>query len=564
LKKNGLKKNEMANYFRKIVIVIFIVLFNLTFSKAQTNVTTIGGTSNYLPKFNGTSSVISSIIYETSSKIGVGTTTPSEVLSVSGNLFTSGNVKIDGTHLIYHSSNGVIDWGNGSGDLIFRKLSTEGDVNTFTQLAILKNGGNFGLLTTDPGSRLQINGNAAVGYSSNTAAPTNGLCVSGYSAFGTTDPLGYQMYVNGTSFFNGVVKVNGTPAQAGKLNAYSADAYAISGQTLSNNPVFSAGVFEGTATGIIALAGFHSTGSFASEARAVYGYAGNGTTANGTSIGVVGESSGDYYSIGVKGIPGASANFQYGVYGVGGGGGYAGYFAGDVYCTGDYLPSDERLKENIKSLDNPLDKLLLLKPKSYNYKNNEELKYMHLSKVGQMGFLAQDLEKVFPDLVKKTLQPAEFDKNGKIISASQEFKAINYLGLIPVIVGSMQEHDIKIKTLEEKIDSLISVIENIKSILGAEKNLSNSNNNFTTQLMQNVPNPANGQTEISYNLPPSYSQATIIIYDLNGKQIKKYNLTGSGKGKITIFEKELNSGMYIYSLIIDNILVDSKRMVITD
>src|SRR5580704_14013397 len=55
---------------------------------SATDVTTTGGTADYLPIFNGTSTVIDSVLYQTGSgntaKIGVNTTTPAATLDVAG------------------------------------------------------------------------------------------------------------------------------------------------------------------------------------------------------------------------------------------------------------------------------------------------------------------------------------------------------------------------------------------------------------------------------------------------------------------------------------------------
>lgn len=59
---------------------------------------------------------------------------------------------------------------------------------TGTALTILSTG-LVGVNTTDPGSWFQVNGNAAIGYSATTAAPSNGLAVSGSVGIGTTNPL---------------------------------------------------------------------------------------------------------------------------------------------------------------------------------------------------------------------------------------------------------------------------------------------------------------------------------------------------------------------------------------
>jgi hypothetical protein len=124
--------------------------------------------------------------------------------------------------------------------------------------------------------------------------------------------------------------------------------------------------------------------------------------------------------------------------------GYAGYFSGNIYCSGSYLPSDEKLKENIQPLENTLDKVMLLDVKTYFFK--QEFPEMNLPDSRQYGFTAQNIEEVFPELIK--LNPAK----GK--EQSIEFKAVNYIGLIPVLTEAMQEQQILLNAKDEKIDTL--------------------------------------------------------------------------------------------------------------
>ena len=97
---------------------------------------------------------------------------------------------------------------------------------------------------------------------------------------------------------------------------------------------------------------------------------------------------------------------------------------GDLYVTGNitaYFPSDVNLKSNVKPLQNAVDKVIQLKGCSFfwNEKAGE-------SKDGQKdyGVIAQDVEKVFPELVVE-------DKNG--------VKKVRYEGLIPVLIESIKE-----------------------------------------------------------------------------------------------------------------------------
>lgn len=105
----------------------------------------------------------------------------------------------------------------------------------------------------------------------------------------------------------------------------------------------------------------------------------------------------------------------------------SGYFAGDVVVS-----SDARLKANIVSLGTTLARLLLIDGKSYTMKKSGEQK---------IGVLAQDIQKVFPELVV-------VDQN--------EMLAVNYQGLVPVLINAMKEQDAKISKLEMMVEKLIS------------------------------------------------------------------------------------------------------------
>ena len=105
----------------------------------------------------------------------------------------------------------------------------------------------------------------------------------------------------------------------------------------------------------------------------------------------------------------------------------------DLTVSGDVVvSSDARLKANIASLGSTIAKLLLIDGKSYTMKKDGKQK---------IGVLAQDVQKVFPELVSK-------DDN--------EMLAVNYQGLVPVLINALKEQDEKISRLENLVQKLIS------------------------------------------------------------------------------------------------------------
>ena len=83
-------------------------------------------------------------------------------------------------------------------------------------------------------------------------------------------------------------------------------------------------------------------------------------------------------------------------------------------------------------------------------------------------------------------------------------------------------------------------------------------------LQQNTPNPFKQETTIAYRLPSDIQNAAICIYKLNGQQLKKYDLdTSVISDHITVDCSTFDAGMYIYALIVEGKVIDTKRMILT-
>jgi hypothetical protein len=83
-------------------------------------------------------------------------------------------------------------------------------------------------------------------------------------------------------------------------------------------------------------------------------------------------------------------------------------------------------------------------------------------------------------------------------------------------------------------------------------------------LEQNFPNPFNQSTTIRYTLPETFRSARILITTSSGRVFKQIPVSGSGANSITIEAGTFATGIYYYSLILDDTLVDTKRMIVTN
>jgi hypothetical protein len=104
--------------------------------------------------------------------------------------------------------------------------------------------------------------------------------------------------------------------------------------------------------------------------------------------------------------------------------------------------SDQRLKENIRDLDAGLAEVLSLKPRKFDWKEGKGQ-----DKKDVRGFIAQEFEQVFPDLIDEWKDPAP--------EGEEPYKSVRQ-DLIPVLVKAIQEQQAMIKSLEAKVAALES------------------------------------------------------------------------------------------------------------
>jgi len=245
--------------------------------------------------------------------------------------------------------------------------------------------------------------------------------------------------------------------------------------------------------------------------------------------------------------------------GISTGGRYAGFFHGDVkatnamYATAFNTPSDYRFKENIESVGSEsIDGLMKLNVVKYDLKQITvdtgdtakvpEYYYTDDSKVLERkhyGIIAQELQQIYPDLVYE-------GKDG--------YLSVNYMEIIPILVKTIQDLKVKVDNISDNPE---------KAAQRNEKAINATDILPSVVLYQNNPNPFTENTEIKCFVPDGITKADLYIYDMNGHQIDKRPIYNRGYVSIIIQGSSLDAGMYLYSLITDGAVVDTKRMILT-
>ncbi len=100
----------------------------------------------------------------------------------------------------------------------------------------------------------------------------------------------------------------------------------------------------------------------------------------------------------------------------------------DITAYSTTTQSDERLKKDIKKIDYD-NELLKLNPVSFKWND------VNKSNTSNVGFIAQEIETIFPELVKNGID---------------DYKSVNYTGLIPYLVKHIQKLEERIQILEKK------------------------------------------------------------------------------------------------------------------
>ena len=156
---------------------------------------------------------------------------------------------------------------------------------------------------------------------------------------------------------------------------------------------------------------------------------------------------------------------------------------------------------------------------------------------------AYQLKKFYPNLVQE-------DSYGNV--------SINYVEMVPLLVKAINELSSELAELKGT---------SAKKVKGKEETTAIEEQTAEVDMVrmdQNKPNPFSESTVITLSIPKDTKTATILIYDLSGKQVKSIPVNERGKTDITVYASDLTAGMYIYSLVVDGQVKVTRRMMVSE
>ena len=115
---------------------------------------------------------------------------------------------------------------------------------------------------------------------------------------------------------------------------------------------------------------------------------------------------------------------------------------GDVAISGSVFGvSDGKLKTNVRSINNALQIVGQLNPLMYEF-DTQKYDALQLAQGTQYGLIAQDVEKILPELITELN-----------LTESESYKSVNYNALIPILIEAIKEQQKEIDLLTEKIEN---------------------------------------------------------------------------------------------------------------
>ena len=316
---------------------------------------------------------------------------------------------------------------SGAATLVSGVLNVPQYSESDTLLSVTQRGASTSVATNFTGS-LTVNGSGAGAYfyvsgnAQGTAPPTSydtGMAMVWNNSGGSRENemyyatgSGATQSENDTSYFSFINRFNpsGTPTDTRTLKLYGNGDLTLEGNYQASNGTNL--IYNSAATSYFAGNKYTFNGNHAATGNStagIYDVSGEGLTINSLNVNFRTGSSGAR-----NGVIDSTGTLT---------------VVGDVVAYG--TPSDKNYKENIKPIESALDKAMKLQGVTFDWKKSDSI----LDIKEDIGFIAQDVQKVLPELVRE-------NENGKL--------SLRHQGIAPILLEAIKELKAEIEKLKTK------------------------------------------------------------------------------------------------------------------
>ncbi len=406
---------------------------------------------NKLSKWTGVGSIpelCNSLVYDDGTNVGVNNTSPTHQVDITGDLGISAPLYYSGARTIARDGTDNFYVGNNAGNTSTPNVAYGNTAVGASSLRLLTNSAAANTsLGFQSGYNVTTGGaNTLLGYRAgfNNSTGTNNIAIGTDAA--SNGGSGVSLGSN-----NVIVGDYSGQNEEGDQNTFIGN---YSGQTHENGDLnlfagYNANIYPGGST-----TDTYENCVLLGQSSFVYNGTGTSTISNATAIGsnaivgcedciVLGSISAFSHPntrtlMGYYDIP-ASLGFDYRLYVNGMPGGRSAYFNGNAYCTGLFISSDANIKTSINNIDpeTASDIIDNLEPKTYYFDTIANPR-LNLPSGLQYGLLAQEVETILPSLVENQTAPATKDSNLNVIEPEINFKSINYIALVPILLQELK------------------------------------------------------------------------------------------------------------------------------
>lgn len=239
--------------------------------------------------------------------------------------------------------------------------------------------------------------------------------------------------------------------------------------------------------------------------------------------------------------------------------------------------SDERVKKDIQEKVPGLEFINQLRPVTYQLDvdviaaflktpDDQRVRSTEAAQAEMLhtGLIAQEVEKA-ATAIGYNFSGVDKPKN------KDDLYGLRYAEFTVPLIKAVQELSKQNEEQKKQLEEQKKIYEALKKELADLKTLvknsmaSGSVNSIESEqaiLHQNTPNPFNQSTSINFSIPSTAEKAILIIVSDNGRKVKEFDLINNNAATVNINAGDLPAGVYVYTLIVDEKVVDSKKMIL--